>query len=111
MKIDHRPEYAWQPERERGRKKTVRASPTAQDKPRPLLLLTEPRVLVTVSGAPQHHGALALLAGPERIETGWWDGRPVARDYFVASNPQKEICWIFRDYRHGKKWYLHGYFA
>ena len=108
---DHRPEYAWQPEQARAKKKNVRASPTAQTKPRPLLLLTEPRALVTVSGAPQHHGALALLAGPERIETGWWDGRPVARDYFVASNPQKEICWIFRDYRSGKKWYLHGYFA
>jgi protein ImuB len=109
---DHRPEYAWQSDHGRSRKKAARAtSSTAQDKPRPLVLLTEPRALVTVSGAPQHHGTLSLLAGPERIETGWWDGRPVARDYFVASNPQKEICWIFRDYRHGRKWYLHGYFS
>ncbi len=108
---DHRPEYAWQADIDRSRKKTARAVHIAQRKPRPLMLLTEPRALVTISGAPQHHGALALLAGPERIDTGWWDGRPVARDYFVAKNPQKEICWIFRDYRHGKKWYLHGYFS
>ena len=110
---DHRPEYAWQSDRNhnRSRKRTAHMTSVAQDKPRPLLLLTEPRVLVTVGGAPQHHGTLALLAGPERIETGWWDGRPVARDYFVASNPQKEICWIFRDYRLGRKWYLHGYFS
>ena len=108
---DHRPEYAWQSDRDRSRKKAARVTSMTQHKPRPLLLLTEPRALVTISGAPQHHGTLALLAGPERIETGWWDGRPVARDYFVASNPQREVCWIFRDYRHGKKWYLHGYFS
>ena len=106
---DHRPEYAWQSDNVH--KKTARTAATPQHKPRPLLLLTEPRGLVTVSGAPQHHGALALLAGPERIEAGWWDGRQVARDYFVAKNPQQEICWIFRDYRQGKKWYLHGYFS
>ncbi len=108
---DHRPEYAWGPDRNHDRKTTSRAARATQDKPRPLLLLTEPRALVTISGAPQHHGALSLLAGPERIETGWWDGRPVARDYFVAKNPQQEICWIFRDYRLEKKWYLHGYFS
>ena len=108
---DHRPEYAWGADQQSDRPKAMRAPQVAHDKPRPLLLLTEPRALVTISGAPQHHGALALLAGPERIETGWWDGRPVARDYFVAKNHEQEICWIFRDYRFGKKWYLHGVFS
>lgn len=108
---DHRPEYAWGADQESDRPKVMRAPQIAHDKPRPLLLLTEPRALVTLDGAPQHHGALALLAGPERIETGWWDGRPVARDYFVAKNHEQEICWIFRDYRFGKKWYLHGVFS
>jgi protein ImuB len=106
---DHRPEYAWRPDIDR--KTTSRLPRITPDKPRPLLLLTEPRALATLNGAPQHHGELSLLAGPERIETGWWDGRPVARDYFVAKNPQQEICWVFRDYRLGKKWYLHGYFS
>ena len=27
---------------------------------------------------------LELLAGPERIESGWWDGADVQRDYYVA---------------------------
>jgi protein ImuB len=27
---------------------------------------------------------LVLEHGPERIESGWWDGRGVARDYYVA---------------------------
>ena len=26
----------------------------------------------------------ALVTGPERIETGWWDGHDVRRDYYVA---------------------------
>ena len=76
-----------------------------------LLLLAEPQALVTLDGAPQHHGPLSLVAGPERIESGWWDGRPVTRDYYVARNPQGEICWVFRDYRQQRRWYLHGYFA
>jgi len=107
---DHRPEMAWvdgNPSTGKFKKSTA-AFPA---RPRPLLLLREPLALVTVDGSPQHHGALSLLAGPERIDTGWWDGKMVARDYYVASNPEQEICWVFRDYRLGKKWYLHGYFS
>ena len=107
VRLDHRPERAWQTGVDGGKHKVE----TALDKPRPLLLLAEPKVLVTMSGVPQHHGALSLLAGSERIETGWWDGYPVARDYFVARNPQHEICWIFCDYRQQRRWYLHGYFS
>jgi protein ImuB len=106
---DHRPERAWRAGKDGDRPEKTTGRKTAR--PRPLLLLREPLALVTIAGSPQHHGALALLAGPERIDTGWWDGRPVARDYYVARNPEREICWVFRDYRHGKKWYLHGYFS
>ncbi len=105
VRNDHRPEVAWQ----------LGCAPkniaAMAGKPRPAWLLREPRSLVTVGDCPQHHGALTLLAGPERIETGWWDGRPVARDYFIATNPQQEVCWVFRDFRQGKRWYLHGFFA
>ena len=104
---DHRPERAWQT----GVDESKHRAEMPMDKPRPLLLLAEPKLLVTMSGVPQHHGALSLLAGSERIETGWWDGYPVARDYFVARNPQQEVCWIFCDYRQERRWYLHGYFS
>ena len=77
---------------------------------RPSWILREPRALVG-NDVPQYHGPLTLLTGPERIETGWWDGKSVERDYFVAQNPQQEVCWIYRDYRFGRKWYLHGLFA
>ena len=108
---DHRPEMAWRENAGRPGDKLKKTPGRKSERPRPLLLLREPVALVTVEGSPQHHGPLALLAGPERIDTGWWDGHLVARDYYVAKNPEQEICWIFHDYRIGKKWYLHGYFS
>lgn len=109
---DHRPEAAWAT---RGTEpaSAARSKPglPMTARPRPLRLLAEPLSLVSLGNAPQHHGALALIAGPERIETGWWDGRPVARDYFIAVNPLDEVCWIYRDYRFGKRWFLQGYFS
>ena len=56
-------------------------------------------------------GALELVAGPERIEAGWWDGDEVRRDYYVAENAHGETYWIFREHRDTSAWYLHGVFA
>jgi protein ImuB len=129
VKDDHRPESAWQIGAHQKRievprksakhllslaqKATQSATPpaTPHTLQRPTWLLREPRSLTVVNERPQYHGALTILAGPERIETGWWDNKPVARDYFVATNPRQEVCWIFRDYRLGKRWYLHGLFS
>ena len=52
-----------------------------------------------------------LRDGPERIESGWWDGADVRRDYFIAENPRGETVWIYRDHRYGiddGEWFLHG---
>jgi protein ImuB len=55
-----------------------------------------------------------LLAGPERIESGWWDAAEpaatgdVRRDYFVAISPRAEWLWIFRSQA---GWFLQGFFA
>lgn len=95
---------------------------------RPLWLLPEPRPLPEVDGRPQWGGPLSLLAGPERLESGWWDegeseaagqegsegeGKgdargDVRRDYFVAGNGQGQRLWIFRD---AVGWFLHGIFS
>jgi protein ImuB len=61
--------------------------------------------------------------GPERIETAWWRGPCVRRDYFlvecVADGAREggeggaggvERWWIFRRLRDGA-WFLHGLFA
>ena len=78
--------------------------------PRPIWLLRQPRSLILLQGEPVHRGALRQLAGPERIETGWWDGAPARRDYYVMANREGETLWVFEDLARGG-WYLHGFFA
>jgi protein ImuB len=93
---DHRPEQAWR-----------RVEPGEWDPrefrqpgPRPLWLLEAPRRL---GAAP-----FTLLAGPERIECGWWDGDEAKRDYFIARLANDAAGWICRE---GGEWTLHGLFA
>ena len=71
---------------------------------RPVWLLNRPRKLVTERD-------FTFIAGPERIESGWWDGAEVRRDYYMAANPRGETFWIFREHRGDQGWYLHGVFA
>ena len=78
---------------------------------RPTWLLNRPHRLITTDGNPTLQGALELTAGPERIESGWWDGEEVKRDYYVAENARGEAYWIFREHRDTSAWYLHGVFA
>lgn len=47
--------------------------------------------------------------GPERIETGWWRGHDVERDYYVVATHTGTRFWLFQ--RHGQEdWFLHGCF-
>jgi len=105
---DHRPERAWHtadpapagPHSAKVRSTTLPAAP------RPLWLLPEPR---PIACPPSEN----LLAGPERIESGWWDGAEseVSRDYFVARRRDHSLVWIFRERRPPHGWFLHGYFS
>ena len=103
---DHRPERAWR-----------YAEPGSRDaalddiRSRPLWLLAQPRPLSEIDDAPCYEGRLALVAGPERIESGWWDGHDVMRDYFVAANPAEAMLWIYRERKSRGRWFLHGFFA
>ena len=73
-------------------------------------LLDAPRPLPERNAVPQHEdGPLTLLAGPERIESGWWDGQDMERDYFIARTPREALVWVYRERRAG--WYLHGIFS
>ena len=47
---------------------------------------------------PVYGSPLKLLAGPERIESGWWDDALIARDYFIAENALGQLLWIYREY-------------
>jgi protein ImuB len=47
--------------------------------------------------------------GPERIETGWWRGQDVHRDYFIVQTDWGARFWVFRRHEDGR-WFLHGAF-
>ncbi|THF58061.1 Y-family DNA polymerase [Pseudothauera rhizosphaerae] len=100
---DHRPERAWRPLPPGARQPVA----TTTAGPRPLWLLPEPKAL---GGRAQ----LTLLAGPERIESGWWDeinGGDVRRDYYVAADEAAALCWVFHPLDAPGEWYVHGYFG
>jgi protein ImuB len=126
---EYRPEAAWRRVREL-RATAASQAILAEGMPRPVWLLNEPLPW----SKPQ------ILQGPERIESGWWDGHGVARDYYVAHchHPAKlhngtklsqgakqlqganlchdaKLChgaklWVFQELK-SRRWYLHGVFA
>ena len=85
------------------------AKPVAQaDALYPTWLLTQPLKLAVRNNAPLcvEGGPLTLLAGPQRVETGWWsvqksDASPstpcALRDYFLARSEQMGLLWIYRE--------------
>jgi protein ImuB len=52
---------------------------------------------------------VARAWGPERIETGWWRGQDVHRDYYIAETHLGNRFWLFRRPDDGR-WFLHGCF-
>lgn len=101
--------------------------PVSMDKvapwPQPSWILAQPLPLELgrdgLGEHPVYQGRLSLLAGPHRIEAGWWDSRAghalVTRDYYLASSDRAGLLWIFRA-RHApdaphSPWFLHGFFA
>jgi protein ImuB len=92
---DHRPEHAWQ------RVEPGEWDPRefVQPGPRPAWMLEK---AISVE-----EEKLDLLAGPERIDCGWWDGDEARRDYFVAGLGCG-FAWVYRE---EGRWYVHGFFA
>lgn len=118
LREDHRPECAFvaNSAAQTADARVRHAAPSAvQSPPRPLWLLPQPVPIAERQHVPFCGSALTLIAGPERIEGGWWDGPWVARDYFVARDESHALLWIFRarapDPRLLQGWYLHGRFG
>ena len=103
---------------------------------RPLNLLVAPQPVEVVATAPDGPPAaffyrrvrynVADCCGPERIESAWWRGRSIRRDYYRVQTASGELFWLFRrmqdfyaaDQLHSprpsaplsRKWFLHGQF-
>ncbi|MGH8766502.1 MAG: Y-family DNA polymerase [Burkholderiales bacterium] len=97
---DHRPERAFEIENPGSREKKKDGLNESAGA-RPLWLLEPPRRL--------RENDFSLLAGPERIDSGWWDGDEAKRDYFIARTGECSLAWIYREREGG--WFLHGLFA
>lgn len=93
---DPRPERAWR--RDDGGPAAEPALP-----PRPSWLLPRPLPL-------RAHG-LRIVSGPERLESGWWDGEDARRDYYVLETAQGQRAWAFAPVGEREGWMLHGWFA
>jgi protein ImuB len=78
---------------------------------RPMWLLPAPKLLSERDRLPRRRGPLRLLGEPERIETGWWDGGEIARDYYTAVDLHGVRLWVFRERNPPHRWYLHGVFG
>lgn len=94
---DPRPERAWQ------RMDTHRLLNELDRPLRPTWLLPKPVPLR------DHH--LRILAGPERLETGWWDGADARRDYYMLQTSLGQHAWAFCPVGEQGPWMLHGWFA
>jgi protein ImuB len=108
----HRPENAWsvrEPVASNGTASLAHGRWAAYR--RPMWLLPEPRLLSERDGLPRRRGPLRLLGEPERIETGWWDGGDIARDYYTATDLHGVRLWIFRERTSPHRWFLHGVFG
>lgn len=116
-------------------------SPSSSDAfRRPLTLLSSPAPLlvsfsggsfcqsVSITQVPARIRASGLVfqvvryRGPERIETGWWDGPSIRRDYYRVETDRQQWLWIYRDLKpitgsdHSDDpprfhWFMHGRFA
>lgn len=125
VQADHRPERTqrWAPAVSMpGAPSRLTAPAPIADHPQPGWILPTPLPLalsddgpLSLAERPVYQGPLQLLAGPHRVEAGWWDDLPVARDYYIAHSEHAGLLWVFRE-RHAPStrrsaWFLHGFFA
>ena len=115
LRADHRPEVANQwvalDDKVANKAANKAAKPPAH-LPRPCWLLEKPVALLMRDNRPFYGSPLKLISPAERIESGWWQGDVVMRDYFVAQGQDHACYWIYRErVAHEPRWYLHGLFG
>jgi protein ImuB len=118
---DYRPEVAnvWVPVQDamQGGTAASQLPPNINAMLRPTWLLPKPIPLLIRAHRPFYSSPLRIVAGPERVEAGWWsDG--ATRDYFVAQGEgDKALYWIYRERIAGTnggedpRFFLHGLFG
>lgn len=100
---DHRPESAWQGESSAPPKRGEPPKSSPEIPARPGWLLPSP---IPLRGPPPR-----VVGDAERIESGWWDGADVRRDYRVVELPTGQHAWVYRPVGNEDGYWLHGWFA
>jgi protein ImuB len=101
---EHRPERVWVKLTER-----LLHGPACVARPprvpnRPLWILPSPVPL------PVGRSDETRTDEPERIESGWWDGGDIRRDYYAVTTSCGQRLWVYQDCA-TRSWYLHGIFG
>lgn len=86
---------------------------------RPTALFPEPRPVEVIAVVPEGPPAVVFWQGtrleiahgsdPERIESGWWDGEYICRDYYWLETTTGQWLWVFRRLQ-DHRWFWHGEF-
>lgn len=89
------------------------APAAAADAPRPLRLLPRPLPAEvefprTLTWEGQQH-SIRNVAGPERIESGWWRECDQRRDYYIVEVESGARYWLFENLA-DQRWFVHGSF-
>lgn len=84
---------------------------------RPLCLLPRPQLIDVISILPEGPPSVVMFEGgrfpvvmcfgPERIESGWWRGASIRRDYYHIAIETGARFWVFRQLT-DHRWFLHG---
>jgi protein ImuB len=107
--IEHRPERAWTKRIDRVLQRGSDLSQLlSRTRNRPLWILPVP---LPLNGRnPVSKKAADNVLEPERIESGWWDGEDIKRDYYAVTAGRGQKLWVYRDCIMGG-WYVHGIFG
>ena len=103
------------PKRMRSRKRNA-TQERSHTQARPLRLL-DPPVLISEQATPlpfpfRHQDKWHMVTqqwGPERIETGWWQGPTHRRDYWRVETDTGQHFWLYFDLSN-QQWFLQGEF-
>ena len=118
LTTDHQPEFAcefrpWLDQRTAA--DTAVIIPSSRLRCRPMRLLRTPELLLvqqmSAAGLPSlvNQTLVMRIHGPERIETGWWRGADIKRDYYRLELANGATLWVFID-RTQQQWFLQGLF-
>lgn len=123
VQADHRPQHmqSWSPASTIKPSRKSKTSLPQHLALHPPWILRDPLRLAVKDERPIYQGPLVMLAGPERLESGWWSllssaeaegGELALRDYYVAQSPHAGLLWVYRRRSVGEPgWFLQGIYG